>query len=223
MGGDGDDLLYGEGYDSKDGIQFLNTDELYSNDGQADTLIGGKGQDVIYGGGGDDTIWADKKNEHSETTEDVFFGNDGKDTIYANDGNNFIFGDNASGGDTDTTTDDSDIIYAYGGNDTIEGGEGNDTIFSGKGNDTLIGGDGKDILLGGEDYDTYIADNTDIIHDSDGEGKVIFEGITLTGGEYIKDSKSAYEGDGGVYYFDNGNLTYINSTSTHSLIIEDYL
>lgn len=53
------------------------------------------------------------------------------------------------------------------------------------------------IHYGGQDFDTYIAGNTDIITDSDGKGRVYFEGKLLTGGSkvvndfYLKSKRKA--------------------------------
>ncbi len=48
----------------------------------------------------------------------------------------------------------TDILGAYGGNDTMDGKGGNDTLIGGDGNDTLLGGDGNDLLYGGNGLDT---------------------------------------------------------------------
>ncbi len=66
------------------------------------------------------------------------------------------------------------------------------------GNDTLIGGSKADKLYGGRGYDTYITNNNDIINDSDGKGRVFFNGSLLHGGKWDKD-KNAYIGDNGKY------------------------
>ncbi len=66
-------------------------------------------------------------------------------------------------------------------------------------NHTLYGTNAEDILkdLNGG-YDTYIAGNKDTITDSDGKGRVFFNGSPLTGGEWDKD-EGVYKGDNGTY------------------------
>lgn len=46
-----------------------------------------------------------------------------------------------------------DLVYAYGGNDTVLAGEGNDKVYGGTGNDSLNGGNGNDTLYGDEGND----------------------------------------------------------------------
>ncbi|MEY8880082.1 calcium-binding protein [Donghicola sp. XS_ASV15] len=51
----------------------------------------------------------------------------------------------------------ADIIYAYDGNDTLNGMGGNDTLEGGRGDDILNGGDGDDVLIGGAGNDHMFA------------------------------------------------------------------
>lgn len=51
------------------------------------------------------------------------------------------------------TGDESDSIFALGGNDIVDSGSGNDVIFGASGNDILFGGDGDDVLKGGAGND----------------------------------------------------------------------
>ncbi len=69
-------------------------------------------------------------------------------------------------------------------------------------NHTLYGTNAEDILkdLNGG-YDTYIAGNKDTITDSDGKGRVFFNGSPLTGGEWDKD-EGVYKGNKGVNNID---------------------
>lgn len=52
----------------------------------------------------------------------------------------------------------ADIIYAYDGNDTLNGMGGNDTLEGGRGDDILNGGDGDDVLIGGVGNDHMFGD-----------------------------------------------------------------
>ena len=94
----------------------------------------------------------------------------------------------------DPTHDFDDIIYGYGGNDTLTGGEGDDRIYGNSGRDTLIGGvlgratSGLDWLFGGSendllyglwsetrlyggtDNDTYYIDGDDWVIEYSGQG-----------------------------------------------------
>lgn len=76
----------------------------------------------------------------------------------------------------------NDTIKGSGAANFIDGGAGIDIIDGGGGNDTIDGGDGEDELSGGSGFDTYFVDDGDKIKDSDGSGKVNFNGLTLTGG-----------------------------------------
>lgn len=54
-----------------------------------------------------------------------------------------------------------DVVYGFGGNDTILAGAGNDTAYGGDGNDWVAGGEGNDKLFGDAGNDTVLgeADN----------------------------------------------------------------
>ncbi|MDI1360359.1 MAG: hypothetical protein PSU84_19305, partial [Methylobacter sp.] len=69
---------------------------------------------------------------------------------------------------------------------------GSDTLTGGSGNDVLIGGTGNDFLSGGQGNDTYIYnqdDGFDTILDSDGQGSIVYNDITLSGGSQYGDSR----------------------------------
>lgn len=117
--------------------------------------------------------------------------------------------------DNFTGSDRSEVLKAFGGNDTITGGGGNDTLnggdgddsltgaadndslFGGNGNDTLHSGDGKDTLNGGSGNDRltsfagndslFGANGNDTLHSGDGAD-------TLNGGGG-SDSLAAGAGD----------------------------
>ena len=59
------------------------------------------------------------------------------------------------GDQVDGSDGNDDLIFGYGGSDTITAGNGNDTVFGGTGNDTLIGSFGDDSLVG-EDGDDWL-------------------------------------------------------------------
>ena len=56
----------------------------------------------------------------------------------------------------DRITDNSDLIYANGGNDTVRAGGGDDTVFGGLGDDSIFGDAGDDVLQGDEGSDMLL-------------------------------------------------------------------
>lgn len=83
-------------------------------------------------------------------------------------------------GDTVIGNEGANTLSGRGGSDTLIGEAGDDTLFNG---DNEGGDDGEvDSLDGDEGFDTYYAGNGDKITDSDGSGKVNFNGLLLTGG-----------------------------------------
>ena len=155
--------------------------ELYSNPaGNSD-----KGTDVIFGVNLDETIQARPN-----------FNN----RIYALAGN-----DSIKGGKHDN------YIEAGSGNDTIDlrSSKGENTVYGGvnngkdnddDGDDTIYAGQGKDTIYGGTGFDTYYVGDKDVIFDSDGKGKVVFEGVELKGGTYDKDKGAYVSKDGLIEY-----------------------
>ena len=57
----------------------------------------------------------------------------------------------------------NDIVYGFGGNDQLLGGDGDDRMFGGLGNDAFIGSAGADFTSGGPGDDRFSADATDRI------------------------------------------------------------
>ncbi len=84
-------------------------------------------------------------------------------TVYGTEANDSLHGTNDS-----TYREGSlihDVIYAYGGNDYVNGDTGNDQIFAGSGNDTVIGDYGNDTIYGGDNDDTLNGGyNDDILY-----------------------------------------------------------
>ena len=131
-----------------------------------------------------------------------------------------------AGSDSITGTDYDDILYGYdkygkgddGATDTLIGGNGSDKLYGGRGSDTLVGHTGsmiddniRDELYGGQGFDTYYVGDKDVIFDSDGKGKVVFEGVELKGGTYDKDK--------GVYLSKDGLIEYrLNKSGGKSIL-----
>ncbi|MDR0665082.1 MAG: hypothetical protein LBF86_06140 [Helicobacteraceae bacterium] len=59
----------------------------------------------------------------------------------------------------------------------LDGGKDNDKLYGEEGVELLSGGFDLDLdrLEGNKNFDTYIANDKDVIYDSDGEGEVRFE------------------------------------------------
>jgi len=145
-------------------------------DAGGDTVLGGRGDDVLYGGTGNDTIASDRG-------DDLVFGDEGDDSIQGGTGDDTIFG--GTGDDTIRSNTGSDSVDGGDGDDTIitfspteglpdqdypgdglpadpdpfddidvvDGGAGNDVIRTGDDADTIFGGDGDDQIDGGIDND----------------------------------------------------------------------
>jgi hypothetical protein len=66
----------------------------------------------------------------------------------------------------------SETIYAYAGNDIVDGQAGDDFIFGDRGSDKLTGGEGSDYVVGGDGNDTI--DLTDSTGSTDGSEEIAF-------------------------------------------------
>jgi Ca2+-binding RTX toxin-like protein len=137
------------------------------------------------------------------TTPYVIVGEGGKDTLEGGAGNDIIFGDYGSDEDRDPSKENEDTINGLGGDDKIDGGDKSDTIDGGDGNDIISGGLGADYLTGGGDADkfvftagdskgltlnidydngSYTVSDADIIYDAETDDRIVYNGITLSGG-----------------------------------------
>jgi len=136
-GGDGDDVLRGDG-------------DLDGGAGR-DRLTGGPGDDILEGGAGADTIdggaGSDELTFRSSTTGVVVDladpGPDGGDAVTGV--------ENLTGGPADDRLagdDGPNRIYAGEGDDVLAGRGGKDTLDGGKGDDRIDGGAGGDALEG---------------------------------------------------------------------------
>ena len=156
----GDDTLDGgEGNDYLDG--GAGTDSLVGGTGD-DVLVGGAGADLLNGGGGLDTAYylgssggvtinletglitgGDATGDTFVSIERVYGSNTAGDSLTGDAVANLLFG---FGGD--------DTLVGNDGNDYLDGGAGTDNLEGGLGNDTLVGGAGADVLNGGDGIDT---------------------------------------------------------------------
>jgi Ca2+-binding RTX toxin-like protein len=135
--GDGDNLVIGDSgqifADTVDAPQMAGqpitlglVESVQLDDGGADTIVTGAGNDIVIGGFGGDTA-----------------------TTGA--GNDTVFGDNGLIDYTNavpTLLVTTDVDATTGGNDVIDGGDGNNTVFGGVGSDSITTGSGADVVLG---------------------------------------------------------------------------
>ena len=89
-----------------------------AENGAADYLYGGAGDDLVIGQTGDDFLFGEKG-------DDILWGDDNRDLSVA--GNDYL--DGGEGNDT---------LYGGLGDDTLAGGTGNNTLDGGKGFDTYV-------------------------------------------------------------------------------------
>ncbi|MEL6641748.1 MAG: hypothetical protein AAFP98_10620, partial [Pseudomonadota bacterium] len=115
-------------------------------------------------------------------------GTSGNDTIngsYAGDPEGDFVDNNDAILAGDTGND--DLIFGYGGNDSITAGAGDDEVYGGSGNDTIDGGADNDFLVGdqttglnGDDTITGGAGNDTIYGDTAGDASGVSETTTFT-------------------------------------------
>ncbi|MGZ5007343.1 MAG: calcium-binding protein [Methylobacter sp.] len=91
-----------------------------------------------------------------------------------------------------STVDAEQIIFGGNDDDALTGAIKDDHLYGGDGADTLTGNVGNDYLEGGMGSDTYVyndGDGTDTILDSDGQGSIIYNEVTLSGGSQYGDAR----------------------------------
>ncbi len=122
--------------------------------GQAATIVGTHGDDVLHGTAGPDVIVAMGGADviYAKGGDDVVCGRDGVDVVYGGPGRDVLIGggkgDELNGGAG------NDVIRGGAGHDHITGGRGADTLRGNAGSDTMLGGPGNDVLRGGARGDT---------------------------------------------------------------------
>jgi Ca2+-binding RTX toxin-like protein len=133
-GGDGRDVLYGDG--AADRILAGGDNDVIVDSSGANYLRGEDGDDLIRGGFDFDDI-------HGNIGADTAFGGAGDDWVVGGKDNDSLAGEAGN-----------DIVYGNIGNDTVSGGAGGDIVRGGQDNDVLWGGDGADWLSGDKGDDT---------------------------------------------------------------------
>ncbi len=199
-GGDGDDILIGDG-----------NENILSGGAGDDELTGGLGDDTLDGGAGNDT--ASYRDRSVDVTASLaagtggvsgetdsylsienLAGGEGQDQLTGDGNANKLFGQdnddtlNGGGGADELFGDNGDdTLNGGGGGDTLNGGNGSDILNGNAGADTLNGGGQSDTLNGGSGGDTLNGDSgSDTLNGGGG-------GDTLNGGT----SADALNGDGG--------------------------
>ncbi|MCF2904314.1 Hint domain-containing protein [Octadecabacter sp. CECT 8868] len=138
-------------------------------------------------------------------------GTSGADTIDASytgdpDGDMVDAGDAILAGDAN----DDDLIYGYGGNDSITAGQGYDEVYGGSGADTIDGGDQGDLIYGGAGNDTIEAGEEANIGDDD----IIYGG---TGNDTITSAEAA-DTSNDTLYGEDGNDTITVTGGSNNLL-----
>ncbi|MCB1488733.1 MAG: hypothetical protein KDJ88_14920 [Bauldia sp.] len=202
-GDDGVDEIYGEGGDDiLNGNWWLHDDGLadflYGGDGN-DTLDGGKGKDVLHGGDDDDILLGG-------AGADRMLGERGFDTVDYSASSKFVRVDllNGKGFHGDAGGDElksiesvigsnfaddltggkhAEVLSGIGGDDDIDGGRGADILYGGDGRDKIRGGGGADHIDGGPGNDRLTGD----------KGNDTFVYKPGYGEDHIKDTKLGHD------------------------------
>jgi len=192
---DGDDTIVGgTGNDYLEGLQGADTYQFDSGDGfdwiqewsdpsaGADRIVFGSGIQVgdvsvdradgafydlelTIGNGGDGIRILNQFQDGWETVEEFHFHDQ---TVWTADTVKEIYL-------ASPATSGNDDIYAFFGDDVLEGGGGNDSLYGYAGNDTLIGGAGDDALDGDEGDDTLVGGaGDDYIFGGSGDDSFVF-------------------------------------------------
>ncbi len=109
-------------------------------------------------------------------------------------------------------------LIGSAGSDTLTGDIRNDLLDGGTGNDTLTGGAGNDT------YNTNSGDGTDTLFDSDGQGRIVHNRVTLSGGQSCAPNQWQ-DAQGNTYtLLDTGasRQDLLIDAGTEHLIVKDY-
>ncbi|MFZ6748472.1 putative Ig domain-containing protein [Undibacterium sp. Ren11W] len=90
----------------------------------------------------------------------------------------------------------NDAAIGGTGVDVMDGGAGIDMLIGGAAGDVLTGGTGNDILMGGLGDDIYLfksGDGSDLIVDTDGLGRIKYDGLLLAGGNAVGTTGKAWQ------------------------------
>ena len=158
----------------------------------ADSLFGGRGDDIVNGEDGSDTLYGRKG-------ADMLFGGGGSDMLLGGKHN--------------------DLLYGEDGNDRLIGGKGSDKLNGGDGHDVLDGGKDSDVLIGGAGMDVFVfSKGVDIVRDFD----VFDDMIDVSASRGIVDFEDLAdnhmsEADGKVTIAHNGHEMILYNTQLDDL------
>lgn len=146
-------------------------DDFFDGGGGADTMSGGKGNDVYLVNEAGDVV-VESANQGTDTVR--LTGNFAY-TLANNVENLFNVGFFGATGNSL-----NNYIEGNGDGNAIAGGAGNDTISGGAGGDILDGQAGTDLLFGGAGDDTYVYDGVDVIYEGGNAGTdgILFRGLS---------------------------------------------
>lgn len=158
---------------NKTGDEIFVSQDSLSGDSDPDTNTNAFIDRIEFANG---TVWDRHK---IETVWRTVEGTAGDDNLHDNAENNLVFG--YGGNDTLTASFDYSELYGGVGNDRLlstagsqaylHGDDGNDTLIGGAASEFLDGGAGVDSMTGGDGWDTYVVDNlSDVVTELSGGG-----------------------------------------------------
>lgn len=141
FGHGGNDFLYANAANAIAGDSSYNylsggdgLDHLHGSDGN-EYLDGGRGEDYLFGNGGNDQMHAANAIT-GDTSYNYLNGGVGNDTLYGGAGPDYL--DGSAG---------ADLLFGFGGNNSMYGGAGNDRLNSISRGDIVDGGADTDTLF----------------------------------------------------------------------------
>ncbi|MEP0991294.1 MAG: cadherin-like domain-containing protein [Tateyamaria sp.] len=171
-GDDADTIIGGDGNDVIDG--GIDDDSITGDDG-SDRIVGGEGNDSIDAGLGNDTIFAG--NDPDLGLDQLNIEDDGSNPLFPGDPRPDNGRDTVDGGEGDDLifgADDDDVLLGGAGQDTIDGEIDNDFIDGGIGDDSLLGGQGNDTIEGGDGQDFIDGGrNADVLSGGAGDDTIL--------------------------------------------------
>jgi|GEM_PF-2806836 len=165
----------------------------------------------------------------SMSDHQVVFGSDRDEKISGSGDTDHLYG--GAGEDIINGKSGNDYLEGNQGNDKLIGGKGDDILKGGQGNDKLIGGEGYNVLMGGQGDDTYQIQSGEnsynSITDSDGQGRINYDGSTLTGGRQTEKGGNHYESDDKKYSYtmegdDDGKRILMIKTPDGNIRVNDF-
>ena len=206
-GGDGNDRIEAINNADREGLMFLNSEDLTFT------------QICLYGGSGNDELRGTPRADHlyGEDGNDLLVGNQGDDYLSGGDGNDFL-----SGGQGE------DILHGGNDNDYLLGDQGDDYLFGEPGDDILVGGTGDDYLDGGTGDDefwcrTVPGDNPNAIWDDSSADPASSDCGDTTAPVNIEHQKQGnpYEDWVRMANYGHGRTTFHHTTSNPNLLLAD--